>query len=248
MLSKLKLTLEENINFCQSSNLQGVLMKNISTDYAEKLHNLRFNPYSIGVYKEGDRSVWTISATSREAYENILLPLYEDPFNDFVIYNGSHHIKIKDKTLECTSLEEAYDKVECGYVYSGYAINFATPTAFKSNGKYISFPDFRLIYQNLINKYNYTVADSRNDDTELINRLSAASLITRYDIKSVGFPLEKTKINGCFGRVEFTVNDDIQICKLINWLLTFGEYSGLGIKGSMGMGRILIDRKIGKQY
>ena len=34
------------INFQQSSNLQGVIMENISTEYAGILHGNQLNPYS----------------------------------------------------------------------------------------------------------------------------------------------------------------------------------------------------------
>ena len=40
------------INFQQSSNLQGVIMENISTEYAGILHGNQLNPYSQYVSKE----------------------------------------------------------------------------------------------------------------------------------------------------------------------------------------------------
>lgn len=47
MYAELKVEFDSNeINFQQSSNLQGVLMENISSEYAEKLHGNQLNPYS----------------------------------------------------------------------------------------------------------------------------------------------------------------------------------------------------------
>ena len=56
MLTELKIELNQKINFNQSSNLQGVLMKNISTEYAGYLQRQSINPYSIAVYQENDIS------------------------------------------------------------------------------------------------------------------------------------------------------------------------------------------------
>ena len=49
------------INFQQSSNLQGVIMENISTEYAGILHGNQLNPYSQYVSKEENGVVWHIS-------------------------------------------------------------------------------------------------------------------------------------------------------------------------------------------
>lgn len=49
MLSELQLYLEsgdQEIGYYQSSNLHGVLMQNINSDYAEYLHLQTLNPYS----------------------------------------------------------------------------------------------------------------------------------------------------------------------------------------------------------
>ena len=43
------------INFQQSSNLQGVIMENISTEYAGILHGNQLNPYSQYVSKRRER-------------------------------------------------------------------------------------------------------------------------------------------------------------------------------------------------
>lgn len=52
MYAELKVEFDSNeINFQQSSNLQGVLMENISSEYAEKLHGNQLNPYSQCILK-----------------------------------------------------------------------------------------------------------------------------------------------------------------------------------------------------
>ena len=59
MYAELKVEFDSNeINFQQSSNLQGVLMENISSEYAEKLHGNQLNPYSQCILKEEGKTIW----------------------------------------------------------------------------------------------------------------------------------------------------------------------------------------------
>ena len=47
MYAKLRIELDSSqISYQQSSNLQGVLMEQIDTDYAQELHQYSLNPYS----------------------------------------------------------------------------------------------------------------------------------------------------------------------------------------------------------
>ena len=76
MYAKLRIELDSSqISYQQSSNLQGVLMEQIDTDYAQELHQYSLNPYSQYVVKEKDKTVWYICTVNEEAYENIILPL-----------------------------------------------------------------------------------------------------------------------------------------------------------------------------
>ena len=78
MYAKLRIELDSSqISYQQSSNLQGVLMEQIDTDYAQELHQYSLNPYSQYVVKEKDKTVWYICTVNEEAYENIILPLEE---------------------------------------------------------------------------------------------------------------------------------------------------------------------------
>ena len=72
----MKIKLENNeVSFWQSSNLQGIIMENIDTNYAEKLHGNQLNPYSQYITKENGTPIWHIHTYTEEAYENIILPM-----------------------------------------------------------------------------------------------------------------------------------------------------------------------------
>lgn len=170
MLARLKLILDSRLEYYQSSNLQGVLMQNIDTDYAEYLHNQRFNPYSIAVGHEDGNTVWTITTVTKEAYQQIIEPLKSDSFREFDIHKHQLHVRIIDKKLTAVSREALLQSVSRHEKWNHFLLHYETPTSFKSNGRYVFMPDFRLIYQNLMNKYNYIYFGRKEDNTELLEQ------------------------------------------------------------------------------
>ena len=132
------------INFQQSSNLQGVIMENISTEYAGILHGNQLNPYSQYVSKEENGVVWHIKTITDEAYKNIILPMSE--LKEITLRKRGITIVPEKKTIQMmeakTLLDEFYDK-KCSRYFEVY---FLTPTAFKHDGNYIFYPDSVIAY------------------------------------------------------------------------------------------------------
>ena len=113
MLAELKMELKnDSLDFRQSSNLQGVIMERIDSDYADVLHSSRLNPYSQCLIREGEKKIWYIRTVTQEAYEKILLPLVR--LDEFSIKNGMCKVAIANRTLESCSedalMEEFYQK------------------------------------------------------------------------------------------------------------------------------------------
>ena len=237
MPAELRITTDTDIKYYQSSNLQGIMMKQISGGYADYLHSLRYNPYSISVEKIDGRMQWCIKTLDDEAYDNIIEPLLDNSFQHFIIYNGNIDVHIKDKNVICKSFNDINDELPSG---NTLRIRIATPMAFKSDGRYICMPELDLIYQSLINKYNAVCKVESSDASRLIEALSSATNILKYDIHSEKFPLERQRISGCVGEMIVSINADEELTKLAKYLLYFGEFSGIGIKCSMGMGAIRI--------
>lgn len=237
MPAELRVVTDTNIKYYQSSNLQGIMMKHISGDYADYLHSLRYNPYSISVEKIDGNMQWCIKTLHDEAYNNIIKPLLNNEFQHFVIYNGNIDVHIKEKKVIYKSFNEINNELPSS---NTMRIRIVTPMAFKSNGEYICMPELRLIYQSIINKYNVVCEVGDTDASCLIEDLVSATHILRYDIHSEKFPLEKNRINGCIGEMFVSINADEELTRLAKYLLHFGVYSGVGIKCSIGMGAIRI--------
>lgn len=128
-----------------------------------------------------------------------------------------------------------------------FRIELLTPAAFKQRGNYIRQLDLRLLYQSLIQKYQSLAqeqyADGRRQrllgdmDIEdgLAEQLAAHSEITSYSLYSDYFPLGRIKIPAFRGWFTLKV-EGAERSACTGRLLTFGTYSGVGIKSSMGMG------------
>ena len=57
--------------------------------------------------------------------------------------------------------------------------------------------------------------------------------------------IDKGKVSGFIGHVNFKIKAQTrQINQLINLLLEFANYSGIGIKTAIGMGRVFTSRKL----
>jgi CRISPR-associated endoribonuclease Cas6 len=242
MLAELKLKLDvvdQKIGYYQSSNLQGVLMEHINSDYASVLHGQKWNPYSQNITGKDEEVVWTIQTLNQEAYEKIIKPLEADAFTQFRLEKKDMTVKILDKKLKVRSkkelLEEFYQKPAERYLN----IEFVTPTAFKSNGRYVIIPEPRYIYQSLMNKYS-AASDGEMEmfDTETLDQLTESSEIAQYRLKSTGFPMEGVRIPSFKGELSIRIRGNDTMARYARFLVQFGEYSGVGIKTAMGMGAI----------
>jgi CRISPR-associated endoribonuclease Cas6 len=242
MLAELKMELDvekQEIGYYQSSNMQGVLMEHIDSEYAEKLHHQTWNPYSLCITAVEDKVIWSVRTLNEEAYENIIKPLACDDFIQFFLAKKGKNIGIRKKELAIKQkkelLEEFYSKPAEKYLN----IEFLTPAAFKSEGRYVIIPNERYIYQSLMNKYS---ASSENDfemfDSETLESLSGSSEISGYRLKSTFFPLQGVKIPAFKGELTLKMRGTDTMARYARFLLKFGEYSGVGIKSSMGMGSI----------
>ena len=110
MVGRLELTLvSKEIDYKNSSNLQGVIMENIDNEYADILHTQGYNPYSQYVYTKDNKVIWCINTLDEKAYDKIIQRLLDDKFNEFTIKNRETPIKITEKRIlkvKCVSYRQ----------------------------------------------------------------------------------------------------------------------------------------------
>jgi CRISPR-associated endoribonuclease Cas6 len=86
----------------------------------------------------------------------------------------------------------------------------------------------------------YSAIDSKMDmrDEETLDQLSQNSEIVRYRLRSAPFPLEGVNITGFQGDIRIRIKGTDTMSRFAKMLFSFGEFSGVGIKTSLGMGAL----------
>ncbi len=240
MLAELRMRLEvdkEEFGYYQSSNMQGILMEHLKESYAEKLHEQGLKPYSQYVLG-GQQKEWVVKTFTEEAYNEIIIPLLDGGFSEFRIEKKQMGVKILEKKLKTVPKRELLDEFYSDSCDRYIHLEFLSPTAFKSDGKYIIIPEVRYLFHSLMNKYSSASDDMEMYDEETLEQLVGDSNIVQYRLKSLFFPLEGVKIPAFKGELCIKVSGTDTMAKYARLLARFGEYSGIGIKTAIGMGAI----------
>lgn len=234
----------DSIDFKKSSCFQGALFEQMDTNYVEFLHQQNRHPYSQYVYRDKDNKVyWSISTCDDECSKYMITPLLEDSLQEIHLNKVKEPIKFISKSLKTISQEQLMDRFYNLPAERYLEIRILTPISFKSYGKYINYPDLRLIYQSLMNKYDAVLQEASMFDEDTLDMLVEGSEIIKYNLHSYLFPLQGVKIPSFYGSMTIKVNSTDTAAKFIRLLLEFGEFSGIGIKTGLGMGAIEIVRR-----
>lgn len=217
--------------------LQGALMELCDSSYASYLHAISFNPYSQACTLSPNKTItWTLSTLTNDAAKYLIEPLLSTETIKLRAIN--EEFAIKSKTLNYLSLQTILDELKTND-NQRHQIRFITPTAFKSHGEYVIMPTPRLIFQNLFMHYNQIFAGEGEADEETIEYIAQNVRISSYNLNSHYFACSagnKTKLPAFVGEITLNVTGKQPLHGLVGMLLRFGEFAGVGIKTSMGMG------------
>ena len=216
--------------------LQGALMERVDGAYAGLLHQLPFNPYSQYCYWDNDVLVWRVNTLTSDATAYIIDPLRS---LDTVEVRGIHAVfEVVKTSQETISLKTLLDTInEPGD--QKIRMRFVTPTAFKSQGSYVIMPSVRLVLQNLLMHYGQVYDNDKEGYEETIAYVDQHARIVSYNLRSSYFGQIASggkKIPAFVGTATLGLRGPEMATGLVRMLLKFGEYSGVGIKTSMGMG------------
>lgn len=239
---EMKLDTDGNLSYQMASRFHGFLMEQISPEYAELMHQSQLHPYTQHLEKRKSSWYWIINCLSQESFQYILQDGLE-MLEEITLYNLENPIKILQKVYEEYSLEKLAELFYKGQCSRYLQIHFISPTAFKQNGRYLFFPDIRCIYQSLMNKYDAVVGDEGMKDEETLAYLCDNTQMVWYDLKSVSYHLEGVKIPSYIGKITLKIKGAQTMVNFAHALFQFGEYSGVGIKTSLGMGAIKLEKR-----
>lgn len=245
MLAKMKCYIDnsQRINKNMGSLFHGYIIENISSDYSKILHNNSLNPFSQGIGFDNKGQYWEVCTTTTEAYENIILPIESRETINIKSKNTDYNIIetfIKKTNKESMIENLLFNKSPNNYV----GLKFVTPTAFKSQGEYVNMPSIRLIFQSLLMKLDSTSEIYKYASEDTIKDIEENTRIVRYKLNSSKFHLEGSVIPSFIGEITLKVYGPDMMKNLLHMLISYGEYSGVGIKTGLGMGKI---EKIGSE-
>lgn len=239
MLTKMTIELSaQNISYNMGSLFHGFLMQNINSSYAEYLHYNQVNPYSSCVYKDHENGnfYWKICTLNTQAYEHIIEPLSIAVESSIFLEHNEKLIETRQIEIEKHSYEELFFGSE-----KPHRIRLLTPTSYKTDGAYSIFPNIITLFNGVINKINAHSENIKMTDERILQELFSAIYIRDYNLRTLNFDLEKIKIKGFMGTIVPSISKRSDLENLLSFLIKVSEYTGLGIKTSLGMGGVKIE-------
>lgn len=229
----------QSLNSNMGSIFHGYLMENINSEYADYFHSVSINPFTSCIYKDDKtgKFYWRITMLNEMSYNMLMSTFKEGIPKSIYLSNKEMEVNIKSFTLSKKNIEEIFSDDR-----NTTSVKFITPTSFKSNGVNHIYPNITTLLQGIINKINTYFDDIELSDEKVINKLLENVYIRDYNLRTQFFYLEKIKIKGFVGRINIglAVKDEA-LEKLLSIIIKLSEYTGFGIKTSLGMGAVILN-------
>lgn len=223
-----------------ASIFQSALMKNLEPQCAEALHSNTLHPYSQYLRVEGEDIYWTVNALNSEASEIFIDALCSAKFQKVHLDAREEDLPVMERAVNQMSYDDLIQKFYFGEGEPLLHLKFPIPVSFKSEGHYCIFPTPKLIFQNLMMRYDASSESSTVYSEELLADFEKYAEIIRYRLKSTVFYISGAKIPSFMGEITIAVRGSRQLANMARLLAEFGKYSGVGIKTGMGMGALQV--------
>lgn len=236
MIQSYQFQLSSPLPFTAAYPLYAAMLERAPKEFAARLHESAVTPVS--QYVCGD--IWQISLFGAEAIDT-LAPVLES-MEEVFLRREQNSIGLE---LCSTGRIETIDELLELPLHSLGKLELVTPTAFKSGGVYQLLPTQRLVMQSLILKWNGCFGDicPIEDEGGGLEALAEGLCYRSVQLDSRLYSMKHTQIPGILGSIGFLNRLEGFHRHLANALLTFGTYSGLGIKTALGMGGLKITTK-----
>ncbi len=118
-------------------------------------------------------------------------------------------------------------------------LEMLSPASFKQSGRYVIYPQERLILQSLIAKWNLTYPLYPLEDEDALGLMEAGLHIVDYRLRTTRYSIKGTKIPGFVGSVTLESRLPEPMEQIWKLLVLFAPFCGLGIKTTLGMGGVI---------
>jgi CRISPR-associated endoribonuclease Cas6 len=139
----------------------------------------------------------------------------------------------------------SYQDLAAPYLLGGEAagdrrigLEFATPTTFRSNGRYIPLPQPELVFGSLLDRWQAFAPIALHPE---VRRFAAEAVaLSRYQLRTRGTPYKQGGMQiGFTGEVTFVaLNQDRYWLNVLHLLAAFAFYSGVGYQTGSGLGQV----------
>lgn len=229
------------LNSSKGSLMQGMMMERIRTPYGEILHKSELKPYSQYLYlQKADNPTWVLNTLTQGAAEEVWHIADLKNLSGFRLTHNDWEIRVAERRFERLSEDDLLEHTFFHNCPRIVHVQFVTPTAFKTGGKYQNYPTVRHLFQSLLNKFNAFSSSSKLDAEDILDDIERNTTVIKYRLQSTQFSLENVRIPSFIGLLTLKTSGPQQMVNLIYMLLCFGTYSGVGIKTAMGMGGLRI--------
>lgn len=237
---------ENNLPIHQSmgSVFHGIIMQHIDTNYATELHRSQVHPYRQFIFlDERTKSyIWRIITFTKTCESQMRLMIQALPESVYV-RQKQVYLKILYISASTTSHDALCELIlgpnldEPANIQELQLI-FKTSTSFKSQNAYQPFPDLERIFQSLLKRWNTFSNSYTFTAPDLAKQLCQATTLVDYQVKFKPYRVEKTQIPAFIGHYTVRFKKNHSLAPLAMLLLFYSQFTGVGIKTSLGMGGI----------
>ena len=240
MLAQINMELEsKELNINMASLFHGYLMENIDSAYAEYFHYNTTNPFTSCIFKDTkeDKFFWRVTTFSQKAYDMLMSYFSKGIPEKIYLKNKDLEINVKSFSIQKKSYEDLFLEAT-----ERKRIKLMSPTSFKSDGITHIFPNISTLISGVIAKINQHSETAELEDKKIVNELLEKVYIKDYNLRTKIFHLESIKIKGFIGTMDLAIKgEDRTLANILNFLIFMSEYTGLGIKTSLGMGGVKVE-------
>lgn len=227
-------------NYNWGSLFHGFLMDTMPSEVGEMLHQSNLRPFSQYVVPQSEQQLnWVIGLWDSTIADYIIQTVM--PLTRIDIKHKGITLKINSIQRSSESEAEFFSRFFTGETLCRrYEVEFVTPCTHKQDGAYVLFPTPELMIHSVSKRYAAFGQEVSLDDPEAIAQVARHIRIVRYSLRSAVFHMENTKITGYMGKTTLVINGPEQLARLAGAMLSFAEYSGMGIKTALGMGGVRV--------
>ena len=226
--------------------IHGIFFSMFSEETGRHFHSPVTKPFSLfyPAFFKGSRE--TIISFTLEV--NLLnLSLFPFLSRELLIKGKEKTLSVEGVKLELTSVKTIStltfeDILEDSHMSQDFILDFLTPTSFKKGNYDFILPDPYLIFKNLIRRWN--AFSPQKIDYKVLQYVKENVVVSGCWIRSQKTQISQSaKITGFCGRVFLYAVKSSDENKVLNSLLKFAEFSGVGRKTTMGFGKVRLVRK-----